>query len=472
MQFTQPIFFIFVVCFFVGWRWIDPRSNFRLTYLVIASFIFYSWADWRHLLVLIAVGLISFWGAIGMENRPRAKLPLLVGAVAASLGILLAFKYAVFLAANLESLLALFGWKLAHKTITVGVNRVPPLGISFYILQSVGYLLDVYAGRLQPTRDVTHYFAYLALFPKLLAGPIERGKDLLPQLAADRLSPTERQRWEGTKLIVFGYFTKVVIADNLAPFVDAAFNAPTVRGESLYWWVAVTAFAIQLYSDFSGYSAIAVGLGKWMGYDLTLNFNHPYTAASLAEFWARWHISLTNWLKEHIFFPLCRSRLGRSRPHLNMWITMLLSGFWHGAAWHFIAWGGLFGLFISLERWSQWPNKLKRYRGGYWAALFLVMVQVWVGWVFFRAASLSQGLQIVQVMFRFRGGLDLRTNLAYLIFLSLGIVPEIYSLLHVGQKPLIPTVLKNRLEVVFVSLLMVATVLLRGPGSQFIYFQF
>ena len=145
----------------------------------------------------------------------------------------------------------------------------------------------------------------------------------------------------------------------------------------------VTAFAIQLYSDFSGYSAISVGLGKWMGYDLTNNFKNPYSSTSLAEFWTRWHISLSNWLREYIFFPLSRSRLGRGHPHINMWITMLLSGLWHGAAWQFIAWGGLHGLYISLERLTQWPNKLKQHRGGHWLALFLVLLQVWIGLVFF-----------------------------------------------------------------------------------------
>jgi alginate O-acetyltransferase complex protein AlgI len=310
------------------------------------------------------------------------------------------------------------------------------------------------------------------MFPKLLAGPIERGKHLLTQLVAMPALPTELQRWEGTRAIVYGYFLKVVIADNLTPFVDAAFNNPRLREESLFWWVAVTAFAIQLFCDFGGYSSIAVGLGKWMGYDLNINFNNPYISTSLAEFWTRWHISLSSWLRDYFFFPLNRSRLGRNHPYINMWITMLVSGLWHGANWSFIAWGGIQGLYISLERLTQWPTRIKRYRGGYLVALLLVLLQIWVGWAIFRAETLSQGLQIVKTMFSFQGRWQLNMDPNYIFFLSLGIGREFIALLRLKYPPSIPTALKNGIEVCFVSLLMVACVLLRGPGSQFIYFQF
>jgi alginate O-acetyltransferase complex protein AlgI len=317
-----------------------------------------------------------------------------------------------------------------------------------------------------------HYRAFLAMFPKLLSGPIERGKHLLPQLSREHVSPNERQRWEGTKLIVYGYFLKVVIADNLAPLVDLAFGAPLVRAQSLYWWVVVTAFAFQLYCDFSGYSAIAVGLGKWMGFDLTVNFKHPYTAASLTDFWARWHISLSTWLRDYIFFPLNRSRWGRGHPHLNLWITMLVSGLWHGAGWQFIAWGGLHGLFTSLERLTQWPDRLKRLRGGYWISLVVVWLEVWTAWVFFRAASVSQGLQILKAMFSFNGGWDVRIDTLYIFFLALGFGREAVFGLRLALPARLPAVMRSGLEVVFVSLLIAAAIFLRGPGSQFIYFQF
>jgi alginate O-acetyltransferase complex protein AlgI len=472
MQFTQPVFFLFIVVFFLGWRLFSARSDFRLLYLVIASFAFYSFGDARPLLVLIAAGLISFAGGIGIESLPRHKRLILAASMIASLGLLLVFKYSDFLATNLNSLFALAGLKLIHLPLIPGLQRMPSLGISFYILQAVGYLLDVYHGRLRPSRDVLHYFAFLALFPKLLAGPIERGKDLLPQLTADHVSPTETQRWEGAKLIIYGYFSKAVIADNLAPLVDSAFGAVTVRPESLYWWVVVTAFAFQLLCDFSGYSAIALGLGKWMGYDLTVNFKHPYTSVSLTDFWARWHISLSNWLRDYIFFPLNRSRWGRGHPYINAFITMLVSGLWHGAAWQFIAWGGLHGLYISLERLTQWPSRLKRFRWGRWAALIVVLFQVWVSWVFFRAANIPQALQILKAMFSFSGGLGMRIDASYSVFLAVGMLREGFYLFHLGPTRLLPAPLKNGLEVVLVSLLIAVCILLHGPGSQFIYFQF
>jgi alginate O-acetyltransferase complex protein AlgI len=472
MQFNQPVFFLFAVCFFIGWRWFRPNDRERLVYLVLASFLFYSWADIRQCLVLLVVGVVSFIGGLGIQTRPGYKRFFMSGSIGMVAGILFLYRYSGFAASNLEALFLHFDIHLALRPVFSGMNRIPALGIGFYTLQAISYMLDVYQDRLQPTRSFVHYFAYLSMFPKLLAGPIERGKHLLTQLAAEIPAPTEAQRWEGTKSIVYGYFLKAVIADHLAPYVDTAFNNPRVAASSLFWWVSVTAFAIQLYCDFSGYSSIALGLGKWMGLDLTVNFKNPYTSTSLAEFWTRWHISLSNWLRDYIFFPLNRSRLGKGRPYLAMWITMLVSGLWHGANWTFIAWGGLHGLYISLERLTQWPNRLKRLRGGLWMAWLLVLFQVWVAWIFFRAGSLSQGVQIVKTLFSFQGGWHLPMDANYVLFLALGLSRELFALVRFPYAARIPAVLKNGAEVCFVSLLLAACVLLRGPGSQFIYFQF
>ncbi len=472
MQFNQPVFFLFAVCFFIGWWAFRRRGRERLVYLVLASLIFYSWADIRQCLVLIAVGMIGFYGGLGIETRPNYKRLFGFGSITCITGILFVFRYSGFTSSNLEALFAHFKIHLALIPIFSGANHLPVLGIGFYTLQSISYILDVSYGRLPPTRSLVHYFAYLSMFPKLMAGPIERGKHLLTQLEAEPPVVTEAQRWQGTKWIVSGYFLKAVIADHLAPYVDTAFNNPRVATSSLFWWVAVTAFAFQLYCDFSGYSAIALGLGKWMGYDLTANFKNPYSSTSLAEFWIRWHISLSSWLRDYIFFPLNRSRLGKGRPHLSIWITMLVSGLWHGANWTFITWGGLHGLYISLERLTLWPNRLKRLRGGIWLASFLLLLQVWVGWAFFRAENLAQGWQIVKTMFSFQGGWHVRMDLNYRLFLVLGIGWEGLAVLRRNIHFRAPAVLSNSLEVCFISLLMVACVLLRGPGSQFIYFQF
>jgi alginate O-acetyltransferase complex protein AlgI len=215
-----------------------------------------------------------------------------------------------------------------------------------------------------------------------------------------------------------------------------------------------------------------------MGLDLTSNFNHPYLSISLSEFWTRWHVSLSSWLREYIFFPLNRSRLGRGKPHLNLWITMLVSGLWHGAAWHFILWGGLHALFTSLERLTGWPMRLQKAAQGKslaWGkalAWLLVLLEVWIGWVFFRAASIPQGWQILKTMFSFQNApappLDPLVSAALL----LALLRELFAALHLRQKLRLPAWLQNGLEVAFISLLICAAVLLRGPGSQFIYFQF
>jgi len=472
MQFTQPVFFLFLIGFFIGWQLFKTQPTYRLVYLVAASFAFYSFANIYHSLVLLLVCLIGYLGGIAMLHWAHNKRYLWLVSVTACLSLLIVFKYSEFLITNLVSLMAFLGIWLPQAEKLGAISVIAPLGISFYTLQAISYLVDIYHGRLQPTKNVLHFCAYLAMFPKLLAGPIERGKDLLPQLLSPVDSLTEEKRWQGTKLLVFGYFMKVVIADNLAPLVDTAFNAPVLRSESLYWWVAVTAFAIQLYGDFSGYSLIALGLGKWMGYELSPNFRHPYISSSLTEFWTRWHITLSNWLRDYIFFPLNRSRRGRNKQHANMWITMLFSGLWHGAGWQFIAWGGLHGLYISLEKVTQWPNRLKRLRGGFLLAMFFVALQVWIGWVFFRANNLYQGFQILRILFSFQGGLDFYIEPSYFIFIFLGILPSLYVLLRLDQKPLLPAFIQDKLEIILISILIVACVLLRGPGSQFIYFQF
>jgi alginate O-acetyltransferase complex protein AlgI len=472
MQFTQPVFLLFIFLFFIGWRFINEYPTLRLVYLVMASAVFYGSGNWHNLWVLLAIILITYLCGLGMTAQPRFKRLILLVSLVTCFGLLFFYRYSAFIMQNLAGLAVLVGFQLTIKPLSLNASYLPPLGISFYVLQAASYLLDVYHGRLQPSRNLLQISAYLALFPKLLAGPIERGKDLLPQLISDHTATDEAQRWQGTKWIVFGYFSKVVIADNLAPFVDTAFSAPIVWGGALHWWLVITAFAIQLLFDFSGYSAIALGLGRWMGYNLTPNFSHPYHTTSLAEFWSSWHITFSNWLRDYIFFPLNRSKVGRKHPHINAWITMLLSGLWHGAAWHFIFWGGLHGLFISLERRTNWAFRLRRLHGGRWLAGMLVLVQVWIGWVFFRARDMQQGWQILKAMFSFDHGTGIGLDINSAIFLGLGILIVALSGLHYEQQNWIPARLFRAGEVVLVSLSIVGCLLFSGPGSQFIYLNF
>jgi alginate O-acetyltransferase complex protein AlgI len=471
MQFNSLAFLLFAVLFFAFWPIANRRNNLRWGYLVAASFIFLGWADWRCVVVLVVVGLISFVAGLGMKTYPSRRRIILVLALSSDLGLLAFFKYRALIAVPVTSLLPHLGPLVSQLEAKAQLITPPTVAMSFYIFQAVSYLLDIYKDRLEPARNPLHFFAYLSLFPKLLAGPIERGKSLLPQLL--RVLPvTEEQRWQGFKSIVFGFFLKLVIADNLAPVVDVAFATLPLPKSSLYWWCVITVYAFQVYCDFDGYSHMAMGFGKWMGYNLTLNFNYPYTSTTLGEFWARWHITLSSWLRDYIFFPLNRSRLGRGRPDLSMLITMLISGLWHGAAPTFLVWGGLHALYISVERLTQWPARVKRFKGGAWLALGLVLFQVWIAWVFFRAPDLNQALTIVRAMFSFSGGAAPVVGATASFALGLAIVRELTRFLGLHQKSWWAQPWLKPLEVVGFSVLIIACVYLRGAGSQFVYFQF
>ncbi len=356
MQFNSLVFVLFALLFFAGWPVLKRRPGGRWVYLVIASFVFYGWWDWRFLFLIIFSGLIDYFAGLGIDRFPTRKKTLLVFSLVGNIGSLAVFKYLDFGVNNVNHLLA---WLNVDAQIPAA-NLILPVGISFYTFQSMSYTIDIYRGQLKPTANVFHFFAYLSLFPQLVAGPIVRARDLLPQLQQSH-PLTEADRWEGLQLIVRGLFKKVVIADALAPVVDAAFStgSPTLSGA--YWWLIVTMFAFQIYGDFSGYSDIARGLGRWMGYDFPLNFDHPYIAASFRDFWQRWHISLSSWLRDYIYLPLSRSFLRRNPSRTNIpnlilpaLVTMLISGLWHsttkyGIQVNLLLWGGLMGSLIVFE---------------------------------------------------------------------------------------------------------------------------
>lgn len=479
MQFTTPIFFIFIPIFFVLWRFIQKNVNFRLVFLVFASLIFYGWADWRYIFLIIAIGTVGFWGGNVVAGKSPRKKTVLVISIIACLLFLIFFRYSLYLLGVLLKVLVRIDqdFFLIHflEEITplfIEIKQKSPLGISFFTLQTIGYLVDVFYKRIPPARNIFHFFSFTFLFPKLLAGPIERGKDLLPQLIKEDIKTTAQERWEGTKFIIAGYFMKVVIADNLAPYVNYAFDAPTVEGGTVYWWLIVTAFALQLYMDFSGYSMIARGLSKWMGFELQANFNHPYAAISLGDFWSRWHISLSSWLRDYIFFPLSRSKVGRGRQHLNNLITMIASGIWHGAGLNFIFWGVLHASYTSLERITKWPARLNDSKFGRVLSWILVILQVWIGWVFFRAGTVPRGIEIIKRMFLPWGGFIISDNMALVLFTAIGVFTEAISMSKYERLESISKAAFVILEIMVFAAMIAIALFFRGEGNQFIYFQF
>ena len=392
MLFNSLIFIVFAIVFFLIWPLANKNSNLRWIYLTVASFIFYGWWDWRFLFLLIASGLLDFIAALYIQKYHRWKFLFLLVSISGNIGSLLIFKYSGFVAGNIDKIISLLGFNFSLTPQIPHFFLLLPVGISFYTFQSMSYTIDIYYGKINATKNPFHFFAYLSLFPQLVAGPIVRAADLLPQLEQPG-KPDANMRWEGLKLIVHGYFKKVVIADNLADFVAGAFGSASTDPSALYWWLIISMFAFQIYCDFSGYSDIARGLANWMGYNFQLNFNHPYAATSIRDFWSRWHISLSTWFRDYLYLPLGGSKKGKLRAHFNMWVTMVVSGFWHGAAWNFVIWGALNALYLSIERLTGWPEYLKKFRFGKYIATALVIVQVWIAWVFFRAESLEKAIR-------------------------------------------------------------------------------
>ncbi len=486
MTFNSLAFLIFAAIFFMLWPLVRRHQQARWVAITVASFIFYGWWDWRFSLLLVANGLVDFYVGLGLERFPRARKMLLVTSITANVLTLAIFKYAGFFLENLNTI-----WMTVSQAIGIVsaqpipvVHLVLPIGISFYTFHSMSYIIDVYRGAVKPTRHLFHFFAYLSMFPHLVAGPIIRGADVLPQLEHWH-PPTPEGRWEGLRLIAHGFFKKVVVADNIAPIVNAAFLAMHPVASMPYWWVVVSLFAFQIYCDFSGYSDIARGLAKWMGYHFPLNFNHPYTSTSLREFWTRWHISLSTWFRDYVYIPLGGSKHGEWASHRNMALTMLISGFWHGASWLFIIWGALHALYLFVERVTRWPARLLAWPGGRVLALAVVLVQVWVAWVFFRATSLEQAWQIVTTMFSVHAWrmvpIEGMTTFAIAVIVVMAL-RELYEFFapRMLEQRMHAAIASNRVTTRFLPVfepivltgMLVACVFLRGPGSVFIYFQF
>ncbi|MBK6285032.1 MAG: MBOAT family protein [Draconibacterium sp.] len=467
MLFNSLIFVAFAIIFFLVSKIIGKNVKGRLMWLTTASFFFYGWWDWRFLSLIVISGLIDYFAALGISRYPGRKKLLLVLSIIANLGSLSLFKYSGFIAENIDRLLGLNGgFSLAANIPEFFL--ITPVGISFYTFQSMSYTFDVYRNKLKPTKSILQFFAYLSMFPQLVAGPIVRAETMLPQLLEVK-RVTNDKHWDGFQLIVRGYFKKMVIADNLAPLVMAAFSAPDINSSTMFWWGAIIAFAFQIYCDFAGYSDIARGLALWMGYDFPDNFNHPYISTSIREFWERWHISLSTWFRDYLYIPLGGNRKGKFRSYINLWITMLVSGLWHGAAWTFVAWGAVHAFFASAERLTGWPEKIGKSSVAKFLAWFIVSIQVLIAWVFFRAENINQALDILKVMFSFQGPFKFGWGLDASIFISVIILRELLSALHLDDK------LKGKhpvAEMVFYSVLIAAIIFFRGAGSEFIYFQF
>jgi D-alanyl-lipoteichoic acid acyltransferase DltB (MBOAT superfamily) len=369
----------------------------RWVWLLLTSYYFYMW--WRpyFVVLLVAITLVDYLAALGIVRAasPAAKRAWLVSSLVANIGLLGFFKYFNFLSTSLSDVLGLLGSSYEAPLVDV----ILPVGLSFHTFQAMAYTIDVYRGRVPPERHLGYFAVYVVFFPQLVAGPIERAGHLLPQFHETHRFAAGRAL-EGLRLIVWGFFKKVVIADRLAVLVNAVYDRPEeASGAQLL--LATYFFTYQLYCDFSGYSDIAVGSARVMGFDLSPNFLRPFSARSIAELWQRWHVSLSSWFRDYLYLPLGGNRVGAARHCWNLLVVFLVSGLWHGANWTFVVWGALHGLFVVAPQVVRYlrgsPAPRPRPTGLRSALGVLVTFHLFAfALVFFRAETMGDALQVLR----------------------------------------------------------------------------
>lgn len=468
--------------------WIMP-VKFRWIILLISSYYFYaSWGP-EYIAVILLTTIVSYLAALIIDSHSKkgeGRKTILLVSIIICIGVLFFFKYFNFFSENISLLFN----KLSLPMQPVTIKLALPIGISFYIFQTISYLVDVYRGEIHAEKDFGIYAVYISFFPKVMQGPIEKGKKLLPQLHSRHIFKYEKASY-GLKLMAWGYFKKLVLADGLSVYVNQVYNnLSSYRGLSLL--LATLFFAIQLYCDFSGYTDIALGTAKLLGINLTQNFKAPYFASSIKDFWGRWHISLSSWLKDYIYIPLGGNRVGKIRHALNLMLTFLASGLWHGASWNYVLWGGLHGIFQIIEGFLPWnsPKNLFQRNKHFHSLLCIITIPctfslVCFAWIFFRAETLQDAIYILQNMFSGIShfpdyiqncALQMELPLTHLVYNCLPILLLlIYDFLSL-RTDVIAFVSKQRFFIrwpLYIFLLLVILLFSeKGVTTEFIYMQF
>lgn len=468
MLFNTPLFFWFFIVFLLFYGFIFLQKTPRLYLILVASLVFYGAWNYKFIPLLVGSAVCDYFLAlaIGSAQTQRAKKLYLTLSVCMNLGILALFKYADFAIQSVAELLQVFGYQPSMPTL----QWVLPVGISFYTFQSLSYTIDVYRGDMQPRKGLVAFTAALSFFPQLVAGPILRARQILPQFHKLPV-PTWINVKHGFLLITVGLMKKTV-ADLLAVPAATAFDGSSVS--LLESWVGVLAFAGQIYGDFSGYSDMAIGLALLLGFQIPLNFRLPYFALSPVDFWRRWHISLSTWLRDYLYIPLG----GKYSRYRNIMITMLLGGLWHGAAWTFVAWGAFHGVIIAATHYLGGFQAMAGFAGSkaWWARIIkwsITFYLVLLGWVLFRAVDFDSAVRLLVDMHTFTGGLPAPGFAAGTIAL---LTVAAVILMHLLDYFVINKAGKLESKPWLFWLLLViahAVCLMIGePSSEFIYFQF
>jgi len=388
MLFNSFTFWFFFIGVFTLY-WIVPRK-YQNSVLLISSYIFYSAWDWRFLSLILLSTIVDYIIAKKIELYPSNKKGWLSISIVTNLGILGIFKYLGFFVNQFNTLFITVGL----DSLIPSISLILPVGISFYTFQTMSYTIDVYRGNTKPIHNLLDFALYVSFFPQLVAGPIERSHRLLPQIIKSRKF-RHIQFEEGLYYVVYGLFLKVVVADNMAIIANSIYSIPYETQSGFDVIIGTYAFAFQIYGDFAGYSFIAIGIAKWLGIHLMTNFNSPYLADNPSEFWQRWHISLSSWLRDYLYIPLGGNRKGSWLTSRNLIITMVIGGLWHGAGWTFIAWGSFHGLILiiykTVKKWL--PSRFEINGKSLLWKLFRIIIffhLICISWIFFRAESIGQ----------------------------------------------------------------------------------
>ena len=472
MLFNSIEFLLFLpIVFVLYWFVFDKKLKYQNLLILASSYIFYGWWDYRFLSLILLSTIVDYFIGLRISNQAslKNKRILLWCSVLFNLGVLGFFKYYNFFIDSWIDLFSYVGYDI--KSVWT-LNIILPVGISFYTFQTMSYTIDIFKGKLKPTKDFISFASFVSFFPQLVAGPIERASNLLPQILKKRVFKYE-QGVQGLRLILWGMFKKVVIADSLAPVINNIFgNYQEFGGGTL--WLGAIYFAFQIYCDFSGYSDIAIGTSKLFGFELMSNFKFPYFSRNIGEFWRRWHISLSTWFRDYLYIPLGGSKEGKWKSIRNVFIIFLVSGFWHGANWTFIFWGGFHAiLFLP----SFISNTNRKYTSSIIAEntllpsikeflqVIITLILVTLGWVFFRSESIELSFEyLMKMILEFGLPWKYRSGLMYVVC--------IFIMDYLVRRNERLNIKYFKFDWVLFSILILLILEKFGSYNEFIYFQF
>ncbi len=467
MIFTEFRFLGFFLLVF-GVHWLLRGLRARKIWLLMASYVFYAAWDWRFLSLIMGSTLVDYWAGMRIHDasHEKSRKAWLRLSLVANLGMLGFFKYCDFFLHSAASLLQSVGFDPHLPTLGI----ILPVGISFFTFQTMSYSLDIYYRRLEPTRSLLDLSLFVGFFPQLVAGPIVRASDFLPQLK--RLPRFADVSWQPALfLFLCGFIKKACISDNLAPMVDGYFADPSAWSVGAAW-IAIPAYAVQIYCDFSGYSDMAIACAAMLGYRLCLNFDGPYLAMDIRDFWRRWHISLSTWLRDYLYIPLGGSRGGEWATQRNLMLTMLLGGLWHGASWNFVVWGGLHGVALALHR--TWSKKKPSFSLPAIEPVVSIAFTFWfvcVCWILFRAQNFADAWHGIQAFaFLQSPGTQTLPLSWFLLFAVLYLAHMLAAKLRHREQPL--RVPNWAFAFAYGVLFALSFAFMRVDHPPFIYFQF